>query len=398
MKILVLCNKPPYPPKDGGAIAIYNLSKSLALLGHQVTIYAMETSKHKVETNVPDKNIELKYSFVDTRINPLKALINLIFSKFPYNAERFVSKKYLKGLEDILKANQFDAVHFEGPYVGFCLETVRKYSNAKLVLKSHNIENEIWERSGRLEKNIFKKYYFTNLAKRIRKFEESLYNNFDFIFAITERDKNELLKLGLKKPVLVVPVGIDPPKLKKIDMVPDSVFYIGALDWIPNQEALTWFVDNIWPKLYLKYTGLRFHVAGRNAPSWIINYLKKTGIVYHGEIEDSHSFIRNMGIMVVPLFAGSGMRVKIIEGMSLGKSIVTTSIGAEGLDVSDSYDILIADDPETFYNKICSVLDDKTFQKQISENAIDSVSKKYRNSDIATKVVDFYKLHEVTTN
>jgi polysaccharide biosynthesis protein PslH len=398
MKILILCNKPPYPPKDGGAIGIFNLSRTLASLGHTVFILAMNTSKHKVKTTeaVAIPNLTIKYVEINTDINLFKALKNLIFSKLPFIAERFISREYLIELKKVLIQNTFEVIQFEGPYLWFCIETVRELTNAKIAMKSHNIENEIWKRSAQLESNYLKKLYLYNLAARIEKFEILLYNRFDYIYAVTPRDKEVFLTMGVTKPILVVPTGIDPPKK---DILPDnrnnSIFHLGALDWLPNQEGLLWFINKVWPGMVSKYPELKFHIAGRNAPSWIVKNFNKPNIIYHGEIEDSYTFISQSGIMIVPILSGSGMRVKIVEGMSLGKAIITTSIGAEGLDVKDGVDLLIADTVEEFLIKLSLLIENKELTTTISINAHKNAIQKYNNNDIAKNVVEFYKTHGV---
>ena len=394
MRILILCNKPPYPPKDGGAIGIFNLSRTLASLGHSVFILAMNTSKHKINPieTVSIPNLKIKYVEINTDLNPYKAIKNIVFSKLPYNAERFISRVYINELKSILSQSSFDVIQFEGPYLWFCIEIVRGMTSAKISMKSHNIEYEIWQRSAQLEKNILKKIYLYHLARRIKKFEISLYNQYDFIYAVTPRDKEVFLKMGVIKPILIVPTGIDPPNS---DFVPnsdnESIFHLGALDWLPNQEGLFWFIDKIWPAIILKYPNLKFHIAGRNAPSWIVKHFNKQNIIYHGEIEDSYSFICKSGIMIVPILSGSGMRVKIVEGMSLGKPIITTSIGAEGLDVKDGEDIVIANTVENFTAKLCELIENKELAKHLSIKAHKNAIEKYNNKDIAIKVVEFYK-------
>ena len=398
MRILILCNKPPYPPKDGGAIGIFNLSRTLASMGHSVLILAMNTNKHKVQDTevVSISNFSIKYVKINTDIKPLKALKNLLFSKLPYIAERFISEEYINELKKILTQNLFDVVQFEGPYLWYCIETVKGMSKSKISMKSHNIEYEIWRRSAQLEKNLLKKLYLYNLASRIEKFETSLYNRFDYIYAVTPRDKEVFLKMGVTKPILIVPTGIDPPKK---DYIPglnnNSIFHLGALDWMPNQEGLLWFIEKIWPGVQSKYPDLKFHIAGRNAPSWLVKRFAKHNIIYHGEIEDSYDFICKAGIMIVPILSGSGMRVKIVEGMSLGKPIITTSIGAEGLDVKDGVDILIADTVEGFKAKLSLLIDDKELAITLSFNARKNALEKYNNKDIAKNVVAFYKANGV---
>jgi glycosyltransferase involved in cell wall biosynthesis len=400
MNILVLSNKPPFPPKDGGAIATFNLAKGLAENGHSVHVLAMNTSKHKVNINSLPKfnNLTFTYIEVNTEIKFLNAFVNLFFSKFPYNAERFISKGYLSELEKIIQEQHFDIVQLEGPYLWFCVGLIKKYSKAPISFRAHNVEFEIWQRAAEAEKNIIKKFYLNHLSKRIKWFELSLINLYDFLIPITARDEKLFCSFGNTKPSFVVPVGIDVPELKENVLNNKSIFYIGALDWIPNQEGLLWFIDNVFHNLIAQHNNIQFHIAGRNAPDWLIKKFAFKNIFYHGEIDDAHSFILNSGIMLVPLFSGSGMRVKIVEGLALGKPIITTSIGAEGIDITDGENIIIADDSETFCKKLFELIENSGKANLLSLNGRKFAVQNYNYIAIAKNLADFYINHQNIKN
>lgn len=397
MNILQLCNKMPYPPKDGGSIAILNLSKGLVELGHKVTILAMNTSKHYF--SVDDIPIDLKSKinfydvFVDTKINPLNLIINLLFSKFPYNAKRFISTKFKNKLINILRYNDYDIIQLEGLYLSPYINVIKEYSKAKVVYRAHNIEHEIWERTTAKQHNIAKKFYLEILTNRLKKFEISTINKYDAVVPITERDAICLNKLGNNKPVHVLPTGINASELnpRNIKIEFPSLFYIGALDWAPNQEGIIWFLNNIWINIFDKHKNLKLYVAGRNAPQWLINKLKKENIFYLGEIDNAYEFMASKAIMIVPLLSGSGMRIKIIEGMALGKTIISTTIGAEGINVTNNENILIADNPNDFVDEIDKILNNKMLFNNIGKNAITFVENNYDNLALTSLLVDFYR-------
>jgi hypothetical protein len=198
MKILQVTNKVPYPPKDGGAIACMNLISGFALLGHEVTVLAMNTEKHHIDaTEIPEPVQDwATFHLVDVpaRTSGFAALINLIFSGKPYNAVRFISKAFSSELKKLLRENKFDIVQLEGLYVCPYIPLIRKYSDAKIVYRSHNIEHEIWERTSALSKGL-KRLYFKVLAKRIKTFEKNFLNDYDLLVPITERDGQILNKL-----------------------------------------------------------------------------------------------------------------------------------------------------------------------------------------------------------
>ncbi|TVQ11817.1 MAG: glycosyltransferase [Bacteroidetes bacterium] len=400
MKILQLTNKIPYPPKDGGAIATLNMSRGLADLGHEITILGMNTSKHYFDLNDIPLEIKEVISFrevaVDTDLSFFAALKNLLLSDKPYNAERFFNSEFNNKLKQLLQEKEFDIIQLEGLYLAFYIKTIRRYSKAVISLRAHNIEHEIWERNAVQEKSPLKKIYLRILARRIRKFKLKILNQYDLLIPITKRDATQFEMFGNKKPCLVVPAGYDTSRLQpqshKINF--PSVFFIGTLDWFPNQEGLVWFIDKVWPKVLELHPGLVFHVAGRNAPEWIISRFKKSSnINFLGEIDDAHKYITENAVMIAPLFSGSGMRVKIIEGMALGKTIVTTTIGAEGIDVSPGENILIEDHEHEFAARIDELLRNRKLFETIGQKAIDFVKENYDNHRITVSLAEFYKNH-----
>lgn len=398
MNILQITNKVPYPVKDGGAIACMNLTRGFSFLGHKVTIVAMNTVKHNITLNeIPDNIKELaefKLINVPARISPVSALLNLVFSRKPYNAVRFISNTFSNELRKILTENSFDVIQLEGLYVCPYIPLIRKYSNAKVVYRAHNIEHEIWSRTAIMSHGL-EKWYLKILAKRIKLFEKQLLNKYDLLVPITERDGVILDKLGNSKPRHVSQTGIDSsvliPNVK--NLVHPTLFHIGSLEWTPNQEGLIWFVEKCWPEIQLKYPQLQFFIAGRNAPDWFRKKMNQPNIVFLGEIADAYEFINSKSIMVVPLHSGSGMRIKVIEGMALGKPIVTTSVGTEGISTTSGHNIVIAEDAAGFISSIVELIENRDFFNKISRNAIEYIHEKFDNLTSAGALIEFYKKH-----
>ncbi len=398
MKILQVTNKVPYPTKDGGAIACMNLTKGFSLLGHDVTVLAMNTKKHHVALDEIPESVKDYGRFilveVPAHISALKAFLNLVFSRKPYNAVRFITSDFSKQLQKLLADETFDIIQLEGLYVCPYIPLIRKYSTAPIVYRAHNIEFEIWQRAAKMSKGLVK-MYLNILSRRIKRFEIRLLNSYDLLVPITDRDGAILNELGNTKPQHVSQTGIDTsvlvPNAKNLET--NSLFHLGSMEWAPNQEGLVWFIDKCWPQLHKKYPDLKFYIAGRNAPSWLIGKLQYPNVEFVGEVDDAYCFMNSKSIMVVPLFSGSGMRIKIIEGMALGKSIVSTEIGAEGIEVNHNENILIASDADSFVSAISSLVENKELCEQIGRNAIDFIHKKFDNLVATEKLVGFYKLH-----
>jgi glycosyltransferase involved in cell wall biosynthesis len=395
MRILQIANKFPYPAKDGGSIATLSLSRSFASLGHRVTILAVNTSKHYTDpASVPSElsdSIDFISVPVNTDIRIFRLIRNFFFSKWPYNAERFISREFDHVLKKLLVEEKFDIIQLEGLYLAPYLKTIRANSGAKVVMRAHNIEHEIWERTAIQAKGV-KKWYLRHLAGRIRRMELQFLNRYDAVLPITSRDGDLIRELGCTLPVHVVPMGINAGELQPDNSLLEfpSLFHIGALDWMPNQEGLLWFFENVWGKILEKHPELVFYLAGRNAPDQF-KALPYRNVVYIGEVDDAYHLMRTKAVMIVPVLSGSGMRIKIIEGMALAKAIVTTAIGTEGIATTHGINILISDDPEEFARIVCNLVEDLNYCMKIGENARKFVSDNYDNFAITNSLAAFYQ-------
>lgn len=395
MKILQVCNKVPYPPRDGGSVAMFNLARGLAIEGNQVDILSMETYKHKV---VPDseplpENITHESIQVDTTIKLINLIKNLFFSSLPYNAERFVDERFKEKLRQKAGGNNYDIIQLEGLYLMPYVESIREVSEAKIALRSHNIEHEIWIRLFNNEKSFYKKLYLGIIAKRVKRMEKKAINQYDFLIPITYRDAVVYQKLGNSKPSKVIQTGIPASEIaEELTIRKDRrLYFIGSLDWLPNQEGLIWFIDNVWPMINNNYSHVEFHIAGRNAPDWLIKKFNHPGIKFHGEVLNARLFAKQFDIMIVPLFSGGGMRVKIVEAMSLGKIVVTTPVGAEGLDIIPNYHAIVADEADDIATGVEVLLENTDFFTKLGNNSIRFIKNNYTNRVLARELANFYQ-------
>ena len=398
MRILQLTNKVPWPPTDGGAIATLMLSKGFFISGNQVSVLAMRTEKHNTRLDEIPEHLAAQIDFhlvdVPAKITFWGAFANFLFSDLPYIATRFMSEDYSRALIKLLKEKEYDVIQLEGLYLCPYIPLIRQYSKALIAYRAHNIEYEIWERSSKLSGG-FRRFYLSVLTRRIKKFGMSYINEWDVVVSITERDGAILDKLGNRKPRITSQTGIDlstlVPTAKDLEF--PSLFHIGSLEWGPNQEGLLWFMNEVWPLINRKYPDLKFYVAGRNAPSWLAQRLKLVNVVFLGEIEDAYQFMNSKAIMLVPLRSGSGMRIKIVEGLALGKAIVSTTIGVEGIAAADREQILIANEPKEFVAAVSELIEDKELYKKVCKNAVQFIREKFDNLEIVSSLIDFYKKH-----
>jgi len=254
------------------------------------------------------------------------------------------------------------------------------------------VESEIWERVADNESNFFKKWYIWLQAKRLRKYEIAQLNSYDAIVPITEEDNKKLKAMGATVPMFTSPAGIDLERFKgyeELTQIRNTLFFIGGLDWPPNQEGIRWFLQNVWPTVRKKYPALEFHIAGRNMPGWLKNF-KSEGLQLYGEVDDALEFMARRQIMLVPLFSGSGMRIKIIEGMAMGKAVIATAIGAEGILCENRINILVTNEIRGFIESIALCNGNATFADNLGKNARQLVESQYDNDKFAVALMNFY--------
>jgi glycosyltransferase involved in cell wall biosynthesis len=385
----------PFPPNDGGAIATLNMIQGFADAGDQVTVLAMQTHKHPFSANDLPKEIcehvTWHQVWVNTRLNAIKALNNLLFSKVPYNAQRFQSEAFSQELAQILTIHSFDVIQLEGLYVNSYLPVIRAYSQALVSYRAHNVEYEIWEQLAFQEQFPLKRWYFKILAQRIKKMEIGLMPSIDLLIPITSKDA-EFFPFKNKEACNVCPTGMVAQKFKLTRPVETkTLFYIGSLDWMPNQEGLLWFIERVWIDLSVKYPDWKFVIAGRQAPSDFIHKLERYPVSFLGEVADSTLFIDTFQIMVVPLLSGSGMRIKIVEAMARGKCIITTFLGAEGIDAHNFKEIIMADEPVQLAINLEKLFQNPQLIEEYGGNAFKFASNNFKNEPIINRLREFYQ-------
>ncbi len=394
MNILQICNKPPYPPLEGGSIAMNAITQGLLNKGHSVKVLAVSSYKNRVLIeSFPEwylQSTHFESVFIDLKIKPIPAFLNL-FSSDSYHVQRFISTDFENKLIEILQKNTFDIVQIETLYLTPYVKVIRKYSEAKIVLRSHNVEHLIWERIKANINNPFKKWYVVHLAATLKKFELSALHQFDGIAAIIKNDAEYFEKTGCSKALTTIPFGIEIEKYSAdFQHNSNDLFHIGAMNWLPNQQGIKWFLEKAWPLIHKEIPSLKFVLAGRSMPEWLL-HANFPNVEIVGEVEDAQAFIQSKGILVVPLFSGSGIRIKIVEAMAMGKIVITTSLGAEGLLCTHDKNIIIANSVEDFKDAVVEIVRNHGKREQIARQARLLIENEHDNTVIMDKLLAFYK-------
>lgn len=394
MNILLLCNKSPYPPSEGGPMAMNSIVTGLLAAGHTVKVMAFNSNKYRVDINkIPqDYREKTRIEFIDINLSvKISEAFKNLFSNESYHVKRFISQQFKDRLAKVLKKEKFDIVQLEMIYMAPYIETIRENSNAKIVLRAHNVEHKIWERIAKKTFFFAKRWYINHLARTLKTFELSVLDKVDGIAAITQNDAAFFRRITAT-PVIDLPFGIDIEKFKPVFEVGDSpsFYHIGSMDWMPNQEGIKWLLKEVWGEVQKREPKAKLYLAGRNMPGWLTK-TKKKNVAVVGEVPDAHEFVNTHNIAIVPLFSGSGMRIKIIESMALGKAVITTTVGAEGIQYSEFDDIIIADNEPKMIENICRLYKHPEEAEAIGLNARRLVEELYDNKKIINRLGIFYQ-------
>ncbi len=392
MKVLQLCIKPPLPTVDGGTMAMNSITQGLLREGCEVKVLAMESDKHPAdrakmgEEYLRQTGFESQY--VDLSVKPLAAAVSMLCGE-SYHVKRFRSEAFAARLRAILEQETFDVVHLESLFMTPYVPLIRSLSDAKVVLRSHNVEHVIWQRVAASTPRGFKRWYLKHLALALRAYELEHVNDYDGVVCITKGDADYFRQHGCRRPLTSIPFGVEPDDAANVDVEPASLFHIGAMDWMPNRESIEWLLDEVWPVVHREVPQAHLYLAGRKMPQkWMDTPMD--GVTVVGEVPDAGYFIAGKQINVVPLLSGSGIRVKIIEAMAAGKAVVTTTVGAQGIDYTEGENLLVADTPAQFAAQIKRLVDDQEYCHSVGEAAARLVAEHYDVKRLTAQLLQFY--------
>lgn len=361
--------------------------------GVELSVFVFNTPKHSAPASEIKKEFDLQNLYtaqIDTSIKPLDAFLAL-FKSSSYNIERFRCPEVSKQLATLLQSNTFELIHFEGLFTSPLLPIVRAYApKSKCVLRAHNVEHQIWQRLAAEAQNPLKKWYLGHLATKLKKYEDKMVTQFDALVPITDIDKPYFEKLGCHQ-IFTSSTGILlGDALKTEPLTQGHVFHLGSLDWKPNQEAIRWFLDEVWPLVLGQCPEAIFQIAGKNMPA-SMKALSTANVRVLGEIENAKQFMQNSGIKVVPLHSGSGMRIKIIEGMAYGCPIVSTPVGVEGIVHQTQKNIVVAAEAQEFADAVIALLKHPERAQELGKNAQENITKHYANDRKINELITFYQ-------
>ena len=393
MRILQVSNRVPWPLNEGGNIGIYNFTRAFHELGHKVTLYCLDGLKHHTPLQEAQKELEQYANTyilpVDTGLKPVGALIALL-TNTSYNVSRFYNKEFNLKLIELLSNETFDVVQLEGTFVGPYVETIRQHHKGLISLRMHNVEYEIWERLAFNSSNPIKKIYLQILAKQLKAYESELLQKVDSVVPVTHDDEAKFKRLNSAIPYFTTAAGIDLDQWKFSPSTSFNKWYhIGSMEWHANKEAVNYFLKDIHHKLIALDNTYTFQLAGKGIKKE--EFSNYPSLQLFENVPKAYDFVQQSDVCVVPLLSGSGIRLKILEAMAAGKLVVSTTIGAQGINYKNGVHMIVADTPEEFAKVYKDLQSGAINTSTIVQNARILIEEEYSTKALASRLMDFYQ-------
>ena len=376
MKVLFLSTKSPYPLISGHSLRTYHTLKDAARR-HDVTLVTfIQHPEHELKS----EHIAHLKSFctavhtflipVDqSRIRLALSLVRNLLSDLPFVALKYDAPEMRAKIREIIANEKIDLVHVDMLPLSVYLD---EFADLPKILVNHNVESVRLQRWAVSEPSLLKRLFLRLQWHKLCRFEKEMLNRFDHCIAVSDLDRDVLVEMGITTPIAVVSNGTDTEFFKPMgrSQAENSVLWLGHMDVHTNRDAVLYFWREIYPLIRQRNPDATFIFVGTAPPREIVD--AATGdlrVKVTGFVDDIRTYVDEAQVVVVPIRIGSGTRLKILDAMAMGKAIVSTSVGCEGLAVEHGRNIVVADTPDSFANGVLSVLADKNLRESLELNA-----------------------------
>lgn len=390
--ILFITPQLPYPPVSGGTIKSFKL---IAFLGENYNLHMITLLKGEDHKNEKDflecagKYLNSYKSFKISDNISKRNVKNLLMSYVhgvPFAVIRNRNRDLIKYIKDLIDTTQIDYIMVDH-YISFQfiephIEILRE-KKIKILLHEHNAEYILWDRYSKNEKNILKKIIAKIESIRVKNYERKICLLSDKVLCVSSNDIDNLKKIGIPNEKLALVMSVGDDKLLELENpsfenTEEALLFIGTLTWEANIDGLIWFIKNGWNHLKQKHPDLKFYIVGKNPPNKLINFVKNyDDIILTGYVENLDIYYQKCRVFVSPLRFGSGIKIKNVNAMYRGIPLVTTSIGAEGIDGINGEHFFIEDSINGMIDKISLLLQDKFLWEKLSYNARKLMKERY---------------------
>jgi polysaccharide biosynthesis protein PslH len=384
LKVLVLDEEIPLPLNSGKRIRTWNLLRNLCLR-HSITFlcYGMPENPGLREMEALGIRVILVPPLPPS--NSLRfyagAFANLV-SMWPYSVSRHHTKNFTCAIRKLIAKESFDLVHCEWTPYASDMNAVGKLP---MLIMAHNIEATVWRRRSQHASSLPERMFMASQAWKMARFEKQSFARAGHVAVVTEEEAQTARQWGARA-VYLVSNGVDTEFLQPTGEAPepDSLLFLGSLDWQPNRDALQYLLRDILPKIQAAHPRAKLRVVGRQPATKLREQVEGlSGVEWVGEVPDIRPHFASAIAVLVPLRIGGGSRIKILESMSMGKAVVATQIGAEGLEVIPDVHCLIADSPADFSQSVVQLLENPDRAADLGRNGRELVLRQYDWSRVA---------------
>lgn len=397
LKVLVLDEEIPYPPNAGKRIRTWNLLRRLAER-HSIRLLCYGCPSDPAAAAVRKAGISLCLVEPQATLPAWRLYLSLffnLFSLYPFSVAKHHSSRFQEKLDSLLENESWDLIQCEWtPYARY----VARSGHVPVLVVTHNVESQIWARRARHTRNSIAKFFFQMQEWKMRRFERRALLQASAVTAVTTVDAQTVRGWGVQA-ISLVPNGVDLEAYSpaSFDERENEILILGSLDWYPNVDGLHYFIKDVFPLLRARRPKATLRIVGRRPSETLKKKFQEiAGIDFVGEVEDVRSHLDRATVVAVPLRIGGGSRIKILEALAAGKAVVSTSIGAEGLDVISGKHLLIADSPSEFAARIEELLASKEARRRLSKQARMLVNQRYGWERVASQLE--FAWHELSNN
>jgi glycosyltransferase involved in cell wall biosynthesis len=384
MKVLVLDEEIPFPLNSGKRIRTWNLLRHLCRR-HSITFLCYGTPENPGLREMEALGIRVILVPPLPPSNSARfyagALANLV-SMWPYSVSRHHTRSFTRAIRKLTAKEPFDLVHCEWtPYASY----INAIGKLPMLIMAHNIETTVWRRRAQHASNLPERLFMASQAWKMARFEKRSFARAGHVAVVTEKEEQTARRWGAGA-VYLVSNGVDTEYLQPTGEAPeaDSLLFLGSLDWQPNRDALQYLLREIFPKIQAAHPRVKLRVVGRQPATKLREQVEGlSGVEWVGEVPDIRPHFASAIGVLVPLRIGGGSRIKILESMSMGKAVVATQIGAEGLEVIPGVHCLIADSPADFSQSVVELLENPERAADLGRNGRELVLRQYDWSRVA---------------
>ena len=391
MKILFLSPTVPFPLTDGGRIRVFNLLKQIAKKS-DVTLLALETQATDADGIAELRQLGIRVHLVPNaptlpRVS-FGTLVKAFLGRQPITVARYDLPAYRQKFRALIADQTFDLIHYEM----FHTAQFRTETNLPGVLSQQNVDSAIWRRLCSETVNPFYKFTYWTQQLAFQRYERVLSPKFDAVTCTSDIDAAVFQHHCAEDAIKIIPNGVDVTHYLPdfSSEAPAHLIYIGSMDWYPNEDAVAFFADEVLPRIQEKVPDVAFSIVGGNPSVRVQKLAERDGVVVTGRVPEIKPYFAEATVFVVPLRIGSGTRLKILEALAMGKAIVSTTVGAEGLELRDGEEIFIADEPIAFADAVTRLLTDSELRRRIGENGRARVERDYDWQSIGEKLHGVY--------